>query len=51
MTVGAAVTLDGTSSSATGGKPLTYAWTLTSKPAGSNATLSNASAAKAHLQR
>ena len=39
------VTLDGTGSTASGGNPLTYSWSLTVKPAGSAATLSNATTA------
>jgi hypothetical protein len=44
--VSAVVTLDGSKSSDANSDPLTYAWTLSTKPAGSAATLSSASAAK-----
>lgn len=40
------VTLDASTSSAASGKTLTYAWTLTSKPAGSAATLAAPTTAK-----
>ena len=40
------VTLDGSKSSDVNGDSLSYAWTLTDKPAGSTAALSNASIAK-----
>src|SRR5262249_13818457 len=40
-TVGSVVTLDGSGSSDADHDPITYSWTLTSKPAGSNAILSN----------
>ena len=43
---GSVVTLDGSASSDTNVDTLTYAWTLTSKPAGSTATLSSATSAK-----
>ena len=43
---GSTVTLDGSSSSDANGDTLTYAWTLTSKPAGSSAALSSATSAK-----
>lgn len=46
INAGAVATLDGGASSATDQKPLTYSWTLTSKPAGSTATLSSANAVK-----
>ena len=43
--VGSTVSLDGTGSAdPDGNTPLTFAWTVLSKPAGSNATLSDASA-------
>ncbi|MDB5819624.1 MAG: domain containing protein [Rhizobacter sp.] len=42
--VGAAISLDGSSSSDANGDTLTYAWTMT-KPAGSTTSLSNAAAA------
>jgi hypothetical protein len=43
---GANVTLDGSGSSDANGDALSYAWTLTSKPAGSNAALAAATSAK-----
>ena len=42
VTVGATVTLNGSNSHDACNGALTYSWTLTSKPAGSNASLSNA---------
>ena len=44
--VGAVVQLDGSASSDAGGSPLTYTWTLISKPGGSAAVLSNVTAVK-----
>lgn len=46
VTVGANVTLDGTGSSDADGDTLTYAWTLTGRPAGSSAQLAGATAAR-----
>jgi hypothetical protein len=45
VTTGQAVTLDGSNSSDSDSDPLTYNWLISSKPNGSNATLSNSSAA------
>ena len=42
VVTGTTVTLNGSGSTDANGDALTYAWTLTSKPAGSNATLSGA---------
>lgn len=46
VVAGTSVTLDGSASSADLGRTLSYAWTLTSKPAGSSATLSSSTSAK-----
>ena len=42
VTLGATVVLNGSGSTSRCGCPLTYAWTLTSRPAGSTATLTGA---------
>lgn len=47
--VGATYALDGSSSYDAGGRPLTYAWTLASAPAGSSATISGADASSASI--
>ncbi len=47
--LGTSVTLDGSASSAANSNALTFAWTLTSKPVGSSATLSSPSLANATL--
>ena len=44
--LGSTVTLDGSASNDTNSDPLTYAWTLTSKPTGSLAVLASATSAK-----
>jgi RHS repeat-associated protein len=46
VTVGTVVALDGTGSTDSDARALTYAWSVTSKPAGSNAALSASAAAK-----
>ena len=46
VVTGSLVTLDGSSSNAENGGPLTYFWTFSSKPAGSEAALSSVSVAK-----
>ena len=45
VTVGSVVTLNGSASSDANGDPLTYSWTLTSRPSGSAASLSSTTTA------
>ena len=45
VVAGAIVTLNGSGSSDANGDPLTYSWSLTSRPAGSTATLAGATTA------
>lgn len=46
IVAGSVVTLDGSASTDANSDPLTFAWTLTSKPAGSTAALSSSTSAK-----
>jgi RHS repeat-associated protein len=50
VTVGTLVTLDGTLSSDSDNQPLTYSWSMTTKPFGSNASLVSPSSSKPSFQ-
>ncbi len=50
VNVGALVTLDGTHSTDSDGQPLSYSWSMTTKPSSSNAALVSANSAKPSFQ-